>query len=443
MSDVLLPANEYFTPLESIPQSPVNTPASGQVNTQFSSYINSLLNTSNVNNSTGIKPSPVAGALPAATDEDSDGTEGLPQDGKLLPFPLLQAANPDRPLPLPQDLKLSPGVAPGSLNPQTIPSPVNAQGSPVPNPQPANPLQAGLPGISATGITPLPATEAEPASETTASVASDQETASTRNLLEMIRNTLAQADRPVMAGVAQGTEQGTDGKDSTQAMNLVPGLSIQPQDSLPVNDPQLRVQLAAAIKDQVRILSQHSSSGAHDFSNQPGNENLQHQQATHTQGNVERGQFVLQTRPADTYMLQTGVQKQEWAGELGNRVTMMAKDGLELAHLRLNPANLGTLEVRISVQNDQAQVHFLSQHAHVRDALEASLPRLREMMHDGGLSLGDVNISDQSPAREQDNSGRGFQRNSNLFSAALPDTEVLPQIMDMKVHNPRGVDFYA
>jgi flagellar hook-length control protein FliK len=313
----------------------------------------------------------------------------------------------------------------------------------VPNPQPANPLQAGLPGISATGITPLPATEAEPASETTASVASDQETASTRNLLEMIRNTLAQADRPVMAGVAQGAEQGKDGKDSTQAMNLVPGLSIQPQDSLPVNDPQLRVQLAAAIKDQVRILSQHSSSGAHDFSNQPGNENLQHQQATHTQGNVERGQFVLQTRPADTYMLQTGVQKQEWAGELGNRVTMMAKDGLELAHLRLNPANLGTLEVRISVQNDQTQVHFLSQHAHVRDALEASLPRLREMMHDGGLSLGDVNISDQSPAREQDNSGRGFQRNSNLFSAALPDTEVLPQIMDMKVHNPRGVDFYA
>jgi flagellar hook-length control protein FliK len=69
--------------------------------------------------------------------------------------------------------------------------------------------------------------------------------------------------------------------------------------------------------------------------------------------------------------------------------------------LKLNPAHLGPIEVRVQMQNDQAQVSFVAQHGPVRDALEAALPRLREMFTAKGFNLVDVNVSQHSFAEQQ------------------------------------------
>lgn len=437
MSDLLLPANELFTPLESIPQNPVNTPGGGQSDSEFSKQINSIFGLLNVNPAGNASVSRTAGTLPSNPDGDQDLSRDLPLDGKVLPFPFSQVARLVEPVPaqgVGQPVNAGTGL---QNNPENNPGGIRPADTRLPHTPAIAP--AALPGLTQAGSDALSAIAADPLPSSVAPADSGQDAGSATNLLEMLRNSLTLANRPVLPG---GVEQGADGK-GTDPVNLSTVLPIVQQDSLPANDPQLRIQLATAVKDQVQAVSQHLLSGSHDFSHHQGNDTFQGHQGVHTQMNVERGQFVLQNRPADTYMLQTNVQKQEWASELGNRVSMMARDGLEVAHLRLNPANLGTLEVRISVQNDQAQVHFLSQHAHVRDALEASLPRLREMMQDGGLSLADVDISDQSPAREQDNNARGFPRNAGILSGTLAEAEVLPQIVDMNLHNPRGVDYYV
>ncbi|MHB1239311.1 MAG: flagellar hook-length control protein FliK [Gammaproteobacteria bacterium] len=85
-----------------------------------------------------------------------------------------------------------------------------------------------------------------------------------------------------------------------------------------------------------------------------------------------------------------------WPGDLGSRVQWMLDRQLSSANLRLNPPDLGPLEVRVTVHQDQAQVSFASHQVLVRDALEAALPKLREMLAGNGLTLAGVNISHHS-----------------------------------------------
>lgn len=90
-----------------------------------------------------------------------------------------------------------------------------------------------------------------------------------------------------------------------------------------------------------------------------------------------------------------------WDRAIGERLVWMVKGERQLAELKITPPNLGPLEVRLSVNNDQASVTFLSNHAQVRDALEAAIPRLREMMQQESLQLVDVNVGAQDRGQHQ------------------------------------------
>ena len=90
----------------------------------------------------------------------------------------------------------------------------------------------------------------------------------------------------------------------------------------------------------------------------------------------------------------------QWADELGARLTTMTEQGRHAASLRLSPEHLGPLEVRISIQDDQASVWFGAAHADTRAAIEHALPRLREMFAAQGMSLADAGVFREAP-REQ------------------------------------------
>ncbi len=100
----------------------------------------------------------------------------------------------------------------------------------------------------------------------------------------------------------------------------------------------------------------------------------------------------------------------EWGGAVGDKVLWMATQSHQVAELHLNPPNLGSLEVRLTVNNDQASALFVSHHAAVREAVETALPRLREMLADSGIMLGNVSVGAESFSQQQqafDRKGRG------------------------------------
>ncbi len=109
------------------------------------------------------------------------------------------------------------------------------------------------------------------------------------------------------------------------------------------------------------------------------------------------------TSAADTsaLTLNTPLQKAGWGQELGEKIQWLVGQRIQNAEIRLNPAQLGPMEVKIQIQNDQANIHFTAAHSVVRDALEAALPRLREMFDQNGVQLANVNVSDHSSSQQQ------------------------------------------
>jgi flagellar hook-length control protein FliK len=89
----------------------------------------------------------------------------------------------------------------------------------------------------------------------------------------------------------------------------------------------------------------------------------------------------------------------------GARLVWVAEQRLGHAEIRLNPEHLGPIEVRVQVDGTQVSAEFQSGHAGVRQAIEASLPRLRDMLGQQGLQLGQTDVGQRhagsgQPARE-------------------------------------------
>ena len=91
----------------------------------------------------------------------------------------------------------------------------------------------------------------------------------------------------------------------------------------------------------------------------------------------------------------------DWSQDLGEQIVWMNTKGLSAAEIRLNPAHLGPLSVRIDVNQDQATVMFTAQNAGVKEAIEASIPKLREMLATQQLNLVNVTISQNSTSDQR------------------------------------------
>lgn len=92
-------------------------------------------------------------------------------------------------------------------------------------------------------------------------------------------------------------------------------------------------------------------------------------------------------------ILEPGADQQAWAQGLGERLLMMAEKGQQSATLRLQPEQLGPLQIHIRVDEDGAsQVLFSAHHAQTREAIEQAMPRLRELFAEQGLNLAQADV---------------------------------------------------
>jgi len=98
----------------------------------------------------------------------------------------------------------------------------------------------------------------------------------------------------------------------------------------------------------------------------------------------------------------------DWSKDLGNQIIWMNNKELSTAEIRINPEHLGPISVRIDLTQDQASVQFTAQHAEVKEALEASIPKLREMLGTQQLNLTNITIS-QGATSDQGQSQSPYQ----------------------------------
>jgi flagellar hook-length control protein FliK len=97
-----------------------------------------------------------------------------------------------------------------------------------------------------------------------------------------------------------------------------------------------------------------------------------------------------------TFRIAANVDSADFSQGIADHVSWMVSNDLNGAKLQVNPAQLGPIELRISVTGDHAQVWMSTHSAVTRDALEASSPKLREMLGAQGFGQVSVDISQRS-----------------------------------------------
>ncbi|KZY47160.1 MULTISPECIES: flagellar hook-length control protein FliK [unclassified Oleiphilus] len=106
-------------------------------------------------------------------------------------------------------------------------------------------------------------------------------------------------------------------------------------------------------------------------------------------------QQKLDNAPYSTTVM-TGLDEVEWGEEVGQKIVWLTGKAIQSAEIHLNPAELGPIDVKISVQNDAAAITFNAHNASVREMLESNVVRLREMMETNGVELQEVNVDARS-----------------------------------------------
>ncbi|TQQ51840.1 flagellar hook-length control protein FliK [Vibrio cholerae] len=155
---------------------------------------------------------------------------------------------------------------------------------------------------------------------------------------------------------------------------------------------------------------------------------------------------------AESQLVQTNatpvpLNKEMAADQLAERVQMMLSKNLKNIDIRLDPPELGRMHIRMNMQGDGATVHFTVANQHAREALEQTMPRLREMLAQQGVQLGDTSVQQQSAGQQQRYTGQeqsGFgqsSRNERLNSEENLDTDIK---LDLNVATKRdGISYYA
>ncbi len=231
------------------------------------------------------------------------------------------------------------------------------------------------------------------------------------------------------AGLAQRA-QGENGRGAlnttaTRPVDMQPGVNAQLQNAgvnpavnTDANNNSMNVQMMAQMnatsEADAQFKTHFDALSVGDAAGDVADELIQPKQVDSAQSNRLA---ELQSRVSGAGLRQyaTGVGvpvgDPEWANQMSQKIVWMTGRNIQSAEIQLNPRELGPVEVKIQVQNDQASITFNAQNASVRELLDANVHRLREMMDANGVELKDVDVGggqqEQTFAEAFQQSGEG------------------------------------
>lgn len=89
-----------------------------------------------------------------------------------------------------------------------------------------------------------------------------------------------------------------------------------------------------------------------------------------------------------------------FATGLATYLRVLKTEGGTEARLQLSPIELGRLAITIQTEGEETRVSFVVENSQARSAVESSLPRLRDMLEQSGLSLSDAEVTEKHPNKK-------------------------------------------
>ncbi len=151
------------------------------------------------------------------------------------------------------------------------------------------------------------------------------------------------------------------------------------------------------------------------------------------------------------------MQQSEAQQAVADKVQVMLSNNLKQIDIRLDPPELGRMQIKLNLNQDQASVQFTVSSSQAREIVEQTMPRLREMLNQQGLQLAQGNVQQDTSGRGQsqqgtafvDNgsgnssgssNGRGGENGSQNWGPNSPTDEQIELFVDER---QEGVDYYA
>ncbi|RUM31727.1 MAG: flagellar hook-length control protein FliK [Alteromonas sp.] len=144
------------------------------------------------------------------------------------------------------------------------------------------------------------------------------------------------------------------------------------------------------------------------------------------------------------------IHKSDGQQQLGEKIRWMVNARNTMAEIRLDPPELGSMQVRVNVAGDAASVSFVVQSQQAKDALADAMPKLRDMLSEQGIELGDAQVrKDNSSGQENGqqlagNSHQGQGAGNRGENDGLDDTDGM-RVIEQSISraDKGGIDFYA
>lgn len=137
------------------------------------------------------------------------------------------------------------------------------------------------------------------------------------------------------------------------------------------------------------------------------------------------------------------IQQPEGQKQLAEKIRWMVNSRNMMAEIRLDPPEMGSMQVRVNVQGDAASVSFIVQSPQAKDMLSQAEPRLRDMLAEQGIHLGESSVqqeSQQSSQQQGEWAGSGHSGQQGSDGADEP-VQVTEQQLTRRAQG--GVDDYA
>ena len=127
----------------------------------------------------------------------------------------------------------------------------------------------------------------------------------------------------------------------------------------------------------------------------------------------------------------------EWGDRVVGKLSWLTARNMSVAEIHLTPPDMGPMEVKVRVHNDQANITVHAANPMVRDQLELHSHRLRDMLGEQGLSLAQFDVSDSprqqtgEQAGEGGGSGSGQGRDGNLPASGSDEAVLVSGSLDL------------
>lgn len=134
------------------------------------------------------------------------------------------------------------------------------------------------------------------------------------------------------------------------------------------------------------------------------------------------------------------------AAQIINAAHYMGKDEnkVTIIRLKLEPQNLGEVKIKLSFNNGELSAHFHAASGMVKDAVEGSIPQLRETLAQLNLNLGEATASWGEPQQQgqnnqfkRENANHSFMNNKD-FAAARNELNI-----SLRTDSNKAIDLFV